>query len=65
MAQLLEAAAVAEDVSLQGAVSATRPGGELLAALGPAAKTLRALVVTDLDIPDKVRTKAMLCIGPM
>jgi hypothetical protein len=43
--QLLQAAAVVEDVSLQGYPG----GGELLAALKPACGTLRALDFTDVD----------------
>lgn len=44
LAQLLQAAVVVEDVSLQGAAG----GGELLAALRPAAGTLRALDTTHM-----------------
>ena len=54
--QLLGAAVAVEDVSLQRALVAGRPGGELLAALRPAAGTLRALDFTDLDIETDVRT---------
>jgi hypothetical protein len=54
VAQLLRAAAAVEEVTLQQ----VHHDPELLAALGPAAGTLRALDFTDIEIPcmaDEVR----------
>ena len=59
LAQLLHAAAVAEEITLQRLPHVST----LLAALGPAAGTLRALEVTDIEEPYMANDVRALGVG--